>query len=32
MNKMKNVDAAINFLDRDFDDEKREYENEWSCK
>jgi hypothetical protein len=28
MNEMKNVDAAIDFLDRDFDDEKREYENE----
>jgi predicted nuclease with TOPRIM domain len=28
MNEMKDVDAAINFLDRYFDDEKREYENE----
>jgi hypothetical protein len=28
MNEMKNVDAAIDFLDRDFNDEKREYENE----
>jgi hypothetical protein len=28
MNKMKNVDAAIDFLDKNFDDEKREYENE----
>jgi hypothetical protein len=32
MNEMKNVDVAIDFLDKDFDDEKREYENEWSCK
>jgi hypothetical protein len=32
MNEMKDVDAVINFLDKDFDDEKREYENEWSCK
>jgi chaperonin cofactor prefoldin len=28
MNEITNVDAAIDFLDRDFDDEKREYENE----
>jgi hypothetical protein len=28
MNEMKNVDAVIDFLDRDFDDKKREYENE----
>jgi predicted nuclease with TOPRIM domain len=28
MNEIKNVDAAIDFLDKDFDDEKREYENE----
>jgi flagellar biosynthesis chaperone FliJ len=28
INKMKNVDAAIDFLDKDFDDEKRKYENE----
>jgi hypothetical protein len=28
MNEMKNVDAAIDFLDRNFNDEKREYENE----
>jgi cell division septum initiation protein DivIVA len=27
MNEMKDVDAAIDFLDKDFDDEKREYEN-----
>jgi hypothetical protein len=27
MNEMKNVDIAINFLDKNFDDEKREYEN-----
>jgi predicted nuclease with TOPRIM domain len=28
MNEIKDVDAVIHFLDRDFDDEKREYENE----
>jgi hypothetical protein len=28
MNEMKNVDVAIDFLDRNFDDEKREYKNE----
>jgi hypothetical protein len=28
MNEMKDIDAAINFLDRDFNNEKREYENE----
>jgi chaperonin cofactor prefoldin len=28
INEMKNIDAAINFFDRNFDDEKREYENE----
>jgi hypothetical protein len=28
MNEMKDVDTAIDFLDKDFDDEKREYENE----
>jgi hypothetical protein len=28
MNEMKNVDIAIDFFHRDFDDEKREYENE----
>jgi hypothetical protein len=28
MNEMKDVDVAIDFLDKNFDDEKREYENE----
>jgi hypothetical protein len=28
MNEMKNVDAAIDFIDKDFNDEKCEYENE----
>jgi predicted nuclease with TOPRIM domain len=28
MNEIKNIDVVIDFLDRDFNDEKREYENE----
>jgi hypothetical protein len=28
INEIKNVDAAIDFLDRDFDDEECEYKNE----